>query len=654
MLAVVPAGVGASYLDAGLASGWVGYAVGVLMAFLGARGREAWGALPHPGSDPRLWRARWWLPAAVGASVVTFAAARAHWSDSITLAFWLGSLGLLLIPLWWLPRRDEPAIGTFVAGQPRWARLRSFVRTRPPMWWGEVVACALVAVLAAAFRLPYLERFPVMVHNDEANCGISAQQVIEAWRQGRPFLFGTAGGFYDFPYLGFVPSALFQLAFPPNLYGHRLANVALSLLALLCLYLLVRDLWGRTAALLAVGLGGTAHFVVHWSRSGLHSGHATFLAVVAPFLAWQAVRSGRALWFAMLGCCLGACLMTYNAAFVVPLWLGTVFAVAWLGSAAFRRRHTASLALTGLGALIFFAPLLAHYVQAPETFMVRRSSLVFTTDPDMVRHLSAGFGEHYLIPLMRNNLERATLLLNRTGDSNLQYGWVGGGMVDSWTAVAFVLGLGVLAARLRHFASWTLLLGLLLPWLIGAVLSTDAVQYSRIAGLGLLMMVPPALWGRELYQAGRAAAGTWGCTATAALLAVGLAITGTQNFRLYFHDHDRRLLQRLPDMILAQVAMEARDAGADNVTFVFSQDMPVDFFHRSYLFLARNREVRRFDDVDKVAVPPDRRATFLIPTEHAEIIDRLQDRFPGGRAERRNLLWGEPPTAYLRYVVSPG
>jgi 4-amino-4-deoxy-L-arabinose transferase-like glycosyltransferase len=628
----------------------VGYLLGFWMVFLGSVDQpNTRSTFNYPPPDSRLRGRAWCVVPSLALSGATFWSSRNP--SRTTTWLWLASLLALLLPMV-IPKRLS---GGVRPSEQLGRRLVAGVRGRLQVPWGEVVLCMLLLGVAVAFRLPYLERFPLLIHNDEANCGLAAQNLLTAWQHGQSVLFETCGlYFYDFPNLGFVPSALSQFLVSPNLYAHRLANVVLGTVALACLYLLVRSLWGSAAALLSLGLGATAHAAVHWSRSGIHSGHAAWAMVICSLLLWKAISTGRAYWFILAGLGLSACLVTYNAAFIAPLWLGSVVTAHWLCNRSFFRRYTASLGVAVLAALIFLAPVVAVYQRHPEAFMRRQTSLVFTSNPVSIKHMREAAGDNYLLDTLWNNLGLSALLLDRTRDSNQQYGYAGAGMVDTVTAVGWVLGVGVAVARLPSFPYSWLLAGLFLNWLVGGVLSMDAVQYSRVAGLALLVVIPPAIWGRELLEAAKTAAGHRGMLAAAILLAVGLLLSGAENFRLYFQEHDQRSVQKRADVLLSLIATEARDEGLHNATFVLSRQMPTDFRHSSYQFVAHERYLAAFDDVATVAFPQGKafsQVAFVIPPGETEILDRLQQRFPGGRVEQRYLQFGPPTPWYTRYVV---
>ena len=107
------------------------------------------------------------------------------------------------------------------------------------------------------FGSPIWNAIPVAIHGDEADCGLMSVEIMDEWRDGKVNWFALRS-FVRRPTVEFVPSAFFQAVFGPNLYAHRLANVVFSVVALLCFYLFLRDLFGVPAGLIGLGLAAVS------------------------------------------------------------------------------------------------------------------------------------------------------------------------------------------------------------------------------------------------------------------------------------------------------------------------------------------------------------------------------------------------------------
>jgi hypothetical protein len=249
--------------------------------------------------------------------------------------------------------------------------------------------------------------------------------------------------------------------------------------------------------------------------------------------------------------------------------------------------------------------------------------------------MRAGWGENFRRTLIRENWSRSTRLLHGEGDANLQYGNRGIGVVDGITAVAIILGLGVALGRLRRPAHWPLLLLITLNVALGAVLVMDGVQYSRIAGLALVIMVLPALWAGELVAAARSAYGLWAQRLAVVLLAAALIAAGAVNRRYTFSRHDALAWSggglRFGS-VTATLARNVRDWGEGNITFLHTS-IPVDPEHQSFRLVAGRRTVVGFDSAtepDPGAATGFSTATFVVAPDEERVIPLLEGRFPDG------------------------
>jgi 4-amino-4-deoxy-L-arabinose transferase-like glycosyltransferase len=599
---------------------------------------------PLPPPDPALLKRWWWaLPAIPLAAVCFYLTYSDSRSYGLTVRLWLISLGLLVCPF--LIRSSKLTGGELLTGtfsSPPSQKVRNW----------EIVLSAFLLLVAIAYRLPYLERFPALIHVDEANCGLMGMEIIDEWKRDRLDWFKPRSFFY-FHNLGYIPSALFQVLFPPNLFGLRLSNVFLGLLALMLLYPVVRDLLGRTAGIVVLGMGAVAHGAVHWSRDGIHCGHVHFLLSVCAWHAWKAAATGRAIWFLLLGFWCGVCFLTYNAALATPVWLFFVGALLFVFSKRFRKRYWITLPLPIVGFLVFMAPIVGWWVKAPDTFMNRSGSMVFTKDATSVKHVKSIYGEDYFWPLVKDNFEKIALVINKTPDSSTQYGFKQGGFVDPIAAATFVLGLGVALPRLLNFRYWVLLSGIFINVLLGGILTLDAPQYPRISGIVILAGVPSAIWAREVYMSATTAFGRFGRIFTSLAFAAGFVLMAWINFDLYFRKYDH--FDRLEwDYRHSCIVRDARDDGPRNFTYVYKNGFPVDFRQRANLFVAHSRRFGIFVDPEDVRIPFDEncgRMTFVFPTGNRGLTEKLKGRFPEGRLESRPAPFRQSPIVYDRYIV---
>jgi len=649
LAALAPAVWGHTRLMEEDTTGWAGSVLAIIMVAAAAR---IGGTSPRPWTvppkDPRLATRWWWLvPAALLGALAWWLNLATTVSEPWVVLSWLLAQSCLLPPFL-VPedRRFQASFRTFLL------TIRSHLV--------ELLVVALLLAAALAFRLPYLERYPVYVHNDEASCGLMGRELIERAATGDEYWFRWTDHFWNFPSMSFFPSAATQAITGTNLYGHRLSNVLLAMVALVCFTSLVRSLFGPTASLVALALAVSAHTAVHWSRSGIHTGHATWLTVICAWLLWKAVSSGRIQYFILLGFSLASCLLTYNAAFLVPPWIAVILAVYWIVSGKFRAAFTVPLAIAVFSSVLFLAPMIAEFQKSPDSFFQRSSMMVWSDDPSSVAHLRANFGNDFRRAAIARNWERASRLLHTNGDSNLQYGSQRIGMVDGLTAIVFILGLGVALAWPFHPGHWTLMLVLVLNVVLGGLLVMDGVQYSRIAGMALVALIVPALWARQLVATTAVAAGRWAGGIAVAGLAAWVVFVGIENFNYTFVRHDEIHwsnggMRRLS--VETALVRNIRDWGEDNITYLHTS-LPTDFRQQGYLLMAEGRTMRTFETADEIDLAPARdfdRVTIVLSPDSADLASTVEERFPGGDWMDVQIEFHDPDDIAMVYRIdSPG
>ena len=569
-----------------------------------------------------------------------YSSANAIWGRQTPAGLWVASIALGLIALWGKVKRGNVSEVSDSSG--------SHVARLPWEW----IVVTFIFVGAFLLRFVELERFPLAVHNDEANCGLMAQQILAEWRAGNVDWFRIRD-FYLFNTLGFVPSAIFQGFFPPSLFGHRLANVVWSMGALALFYLLTRDLFGKVGGIAALALAATAHFSIHWSRTGIHCGHAAFLASMAMWFLWKGISTGKYKWFALLGVTLTFCFLTYGAAQAIPVAVAIVVGTYWVFVPDFRRTYTLPL-LTSAGMMVITsAPLIDVYMRKPEAIASRSSAMVWTTDQSSIRHMKSVHGENYRNQVLKENALKSILLFNKTADRNSQYGFRRGGILDTYSAAVFLAGLGVMLPRLFMFSYWPFILFMSLTMSLGSMFTMDPAQYGRLAGLAFVMGLPTALWIRELYYAARDGAGKYGGIAAILFSCVCLVVVAVENFRLYFSEYDLARGDN-QEASVHLIADEVASRGLTNKTFVFKGSFPTDFTFQPHRFIAAKLSVEPFTLVQDIVFPEDpniRSLAVIVPLSKPEMIDALARKFPSGAKETRRLSYRESPDFYWVFVV---
>lgn len=381
-----------------------------------------------------------------------------------------------------------------------------------------LAAAALgVALLAVAFRCWRLDTVPPGLYVDEV---LTARNAL-AWR-----LDPHAGLLGSRPLLmpGWVETSNLYLAFASallalggdGLLGVRSISVLPSLVAVLFLFWLARELVDRRTALLAAFLFACSHWAARTGRTGWDAVLMVTLQLAALALLVHAQRRGRVTPALAAGALLGLSLYSYIAA-----QLAAIHALLWLSweamAAEDRRAAMRRLLVYGAATFAVGAPLFLHLGSSPGLSSVRAAQLsVFALD---------GPGEPWRT-LGRNVLGHLSMF-NARGGAYARDALPGFPMLDVVTGVLFVAGLLVLASRWRKLHRYRV--RLLLSWpaimVLGGVLSTsgEGPPYPyRVLSLAPWACLVAAIGGFALWDAMRArlAAPLRIPVATAALLAV--------------------------------------------------------------------------------------------------------------------------------------
>lgn len=498
--------------------------------------------------------------------------------------------------------RDALSARVYVAAR-RWGRrrLRPTGRTL-----GTAVALAIV-LAGAALRLHRLAEVPPGLFVDQALYGLDAYRIAKG--ESFPVFVENPAGIDSGgrePLFMIVMAGVFALwgASPTTV---KLTSALIGIATIPVVGWAASRFFGARVGLLAAALLALSRWHLTLSRIG-------FRAILVPLwvglvvLALSALLRRRTAGAAVaFGAILGAGFYTYPAYWSVPLALAPVLGVAlWerrrhgrrarpspaasaggaeratpgdvaTGAAAPaspRRTPRALAALAALAFLLSLAPLLAHAAGRGGDMLAR------------VRGTALVGGERAGAPAapevsLRDNLQRVAFMLHLRGDSEPRHNIPGKSMLDPLTGLAFLLGLGAIAAgRLPpqegrggsrdDLAARPLAAGLVLLWLVPllpSALTHSAPHALRAIGALPAVCVIAAL---GLDAAARSVGrrfDRWGRVAGVALLAAAIAAAGALEVRGYFVEW----------------------AGRSDVAAGFTRDLPAFVSHLSGL--ARDADV---------------------------------------------------------------
>ena len=200
-------------------------------------------------------------------------------------------------------------------------------------------------------------------------------------------VFSTLWGGIELPALWFMIEALFMQAGGALLSVIRLPAAIFGAATVVPLYLLVRSQWGRTAAITGSCILAFSASNIHYSRLALNNIVPQFFWTACFLFLLRGVRRRQPLDWAVAGLFAGLSEHFYYGTRLLPILLMAFFAyllgTAVVGSVKRRfvlednlsagdlRSYAAGFALTALGYLVGFGPLLAYFLTHPNLYFGR-------------------------------------------------------------------------------------------------------------------------------------------------------------------------------------------------------------------------------------------------------------------------------------------
>jgi 4-amino-4-deoxy-L-arabinose transferase-like glycosyltransferase len=239
----------------------------------------------------------------------------------------------------------------------------------PPNSRRDFLIAGILFLAALLLRVLFVGQVPWLLTGDEGSGGLSAVAFISGRLNN---LFSI--GWYSFPSLYFYVQSLSIRLFGQTVLALRVPSTLAGAMTVFALYFLVRDAFGRWAAILSASYLAAFHFHIHFSRLGINNIWDGLFVVAFSALLWHAwefddrTSGGRRMSFVMAGIALGLAQYFYTssrALFVMlPIWL--VFA-AIKDRQAVRNRLPGIVAML-MAALTVFLPLALFFVRHPNEF----------------------------------------------------------------------------------------------------------------------------------------------------------------------------------------------------------------------------------------------------------------------------------------------
>ena len=309
----------------------------------------------------------------------------------------------------------------------------------------EAIVVGVILSVGVWMRAAAFDRIPEGINHDGAWNAMYAT-AIRLGADFTPYVAAAWGRETLFMYV----IAPFQHWLGNSAAAIQAASIATGVAALLPLYLLARDLFGRMVAIAALAFFSVSGW--HWvfSQVGWRCVTVPPFETLALYFLWRSLRRGGLGWWLCAGGFTAASIYTYNAGRIVPAMIG-MLALWYLVTHRDRWRAilggglvaTTSFALVGSSMLVYAAN---NWVK----FQGRAAHLLDTSQRQ------TGVLE---------NLSTALWMFNFNANGNDFF--VSEPLLEPLAAVLFVVGVALLLARLRQAPAQFVLLGLLLSLVPG-------------------------------------------------------------------------------------------------------------------------------------------------------------------------------------------
>ncbi|MEE8391407.1 MAG: glycosyltransferase family 39 protein, partial [Anaerolineae bacterium] len=397
-------------------------------------------------------------------------------------------------------------------------------------------------------------------------------------------------------------------------------------------FLLARELWGRRVAWLAAIVLSCSHFHIHFSRLGSNQIFDGLFTTLSLWLLVRALRSRRAIYFALAGAVMGLGWYGYVGARLVGIIAACYLAWRMVAEQRFRpavavgNRYGRLLVILLGAALIVVAPLLLHYVNHPHELLSRARQVSILSSGWLERE--QGITGRSAASLLLQQFWKSISAFNYTLDPTFWYR-SSIPVLDSVSGVLFVLGLLWTMGRCRRPNNGLLLIWFWLGLGLGWVMTENPPSSQRMIVLApaLALLVGLGLnWLLELGQ--QVFESSWN-----RLAGVLLFVLAVLNLRYYFLVYTPTRVYGNPT---AEVATELGrylvQQGDDYIVYFHAP--PFMYWNFGTLaFMARS--------IEGVDVPPaggeewpepdlSRGVRFVFLPERIDELDTIRKRYPGG------------------------
>lgn len=336
-----------------------------------------------------------------------------------------------------------------------------------------------VILLAIGMRFWHLNTLPPGLHPDEAANGIDIFRILERhdWR----VIYNTNGPRET---LFFYLQAGFVAAMGNTILALRMAPALFGVLAVVMVYLLTKEWFGRRTALVAAFLMAVNPWVVIISRDGFRASLVPFFIATVLYLATLAYRRGKTIWFVLAGVAFGLGFYTYTAYAALALVLVAVLLIALIWRRTWTQKHFKQLGFAAISLAVVLLPLVVTIVRHPNDSSARAGGTSF---------LNSELNHGKPLQTLGSSVAKTILQYNVAGDQNPRHNIPGQPLVNTFVGIMLLVGILVALYNIKQLRYSVLLLtfaALLLP----AAISAESLPHAlRSIGTAVPVMILAAV-----------------------------------------------------------------------------------------------------------------------------------------------------------------
>lgn len=326
-----------------------------------------------------------------------------------------------------------------------------------------LILLLLIIALAIFFRFWELWKLPPGLHPDEAANGLDIFRMFN--HHDFRIIYNTNG---PREALFFYLQAIWVGLLGNTIAALRVAPASIGVAAVVMVYFLAKDWFGRRTALIAAFLMAVNPWAVIISRDGFRAGMTPLMVAAVAFLAGRAYKTQRYLYFVLAGAIFGLGFYTYTAFALFSLVpaAGLLYMLLWRRS--WLKANLAKLAVSALVALVVLTPLAITVIRHPSDSTARAGGTSVLN-----RDLNGGRP----IQTLLSGVGKTFLQYNLFGDENPRHNLPGQPLVNAFVGIMLILGLVVALTRLKRL-NYSATIAMFFVMMLPAILTAEGLPHA--------------------------------------------------------------------------------------------------------------------------------------------------------------------------------